>query len=100
MKLFKIGVKLIEVIEFSCLAVKNVNDDRCVINDAPAAVVASLGAEGLNAALSDAELHLVDECLDLRGGVTRADDEPIGNDGLLLNLDGELFLLVERQIIY
>ena len=61
-----VSVKLIEIIELSCLAAEDVNDDGGVIEDYPASVISALASNGLNTRKTDLIIDLVYECSDLR----------------------------------
>ena len=59
-------VKLLEIIEFSCLTAEYMNDNVAVVEKYPGVIVSSLYAVGRKSALLGAEFYLARKRLDLR----------------------------------
>ena len=61
-----ICVKLVQIVEFSCLAAENMNYYVAVVKQHPRIVVSALNSVRLNASLSYTELNLARKRLYLR----------------------------------
>ena len=83
--LLRISVKLFKLVKVAILAAEDMHDDRAVIQNDPAVVVSALKVDRIHAAQAELIFHLACQGLDLRAGVSVADHEIVGDDGLVVD---------------